>query len=371
MTRPHDSAEDDERFRQELIAHGVPTTDASPLPRDVARAELELARILALPQRKPTVLRAVTSAATGRRTRRIVLPILATVAVVVAVFVVVLHPAGKGYVAEASTPPLLPLEGVQPGTFPSSGAPAGDTLRKLAAEALGLPYDSTQPVQRVVVDSWFSESVGEAEGGAAQSILRSVQRESYFLPDDTFRSIERRGDPLDQYGRVTTPIQTEGPSLMDESFASPDPGAAYAEGLPTEPAVLREVLLDGFDAQTLKETPGGALLGQVTALTSSYVLPPQLLSTILQMLADEPSITLLGTTHDRLDREALILSAPGIDGDSQQLLLVDPDTGAILGDELVLVKPSASYSFEPPAVTSFNTIVRSERIAYADLPPAQ
>lgn len=370
MTKSHDAAEDDERFRQELIGHGIPINDASPHLGDDARARLELARILALPQGKPTSLRRLTSGASNRP-RRIMLPILAAAAVLVAVFVVVGHPGGQGYVAQAGTPRLLALKGVEPGTLPASGGSAGETLHELAARALDLRYDSAQPVQLVVVDSWFSESVDEAGGEAARSILRSVQRESYFLPDDTFRSIERRGAPLDQNGRVTVPIETEGPSLTDESFSSPDPGADYPESLPTEPAALRDALLGGFDSPTLTKAPGGALLSQVTALTSSYVLPPRLLSAILQVLADEPSITLLGTTNDRLDRRALILSAPAIDGYSQQLLLVDPDTGAVLGDELVLVKPSVSYSFEPPAVTSFNTIARSERIAYAGLPQAR
>ncbi|WP_460830066.1 CU044_5270 family protein [Nocardioides hungaricus] len=370
MTRRTDVDEDDERFRQELIAHGIRVQDASPLPGDDARVALELTRILALPRRKPPLLRRLTSAASSRRTWRIALPVLATVSVLVAVFVVVVQPGGRGYVAEAGTPPLLRLSGVQPGSLPASGEPAGDTLRELAATALRLPYDAAQPVQQVVVDSWLSESAIEIGGGPVRSVLRSVQRASYFLPDDTFRSIERRGEPLDQDGRITTPIETGGPSLTDESFASPDPGADYAESLPTEPTALRDALLDGFDPTTLRETAGGALLGQVTALTSSYVLPPRLLSAILEVLAGEPGITLLGTTHDRLDREALVLSAPAIDGYSQQLLLVDPDTGAILGDEVVLVRPSDSYSFTPPAVTAFNTIARSERIGFADLPAA-
>lgn len=370
MKRSHDPAEDDERFRQELIAHGIPVSGASPHPDDDARAALELARILALPQGTPGLLRRITSGVSGRCTRRIVLPILAVATVLVAVFVVVVDPGGQGYVARAGTPRLLALGGVRPGTLPASGAPAGDTLRELAVKALTLPYDSTQPVQHVVVDSWFSESVDETGGRPVRSILRSVQRESYFLPDDTFRSIERRGDPLDQDGRVTTPIEPDGPSLTDESFSSPDPGADYVVSLPTEPAALRDVLLDGFGSRVLTETPGGALLGQIAALTSSYVMPPRLVSAILHVLAGEPSITLLGATDDRLGREALILSAPAIDGNSQQLLLIDPETGAITGDEVVLVEPSASFSFKPPAVTSFNTIARAERIAYADLPPA-
>ncbi len=368
MKRPYDAFEDDERFREELIAHGIPVSDASPHQGDDARAALELARILALPQGKPTVPRRVNSGASGRGTRRIVLPVLGIAVVLVTVFFVVARPGSQGYVAQAGTPKILALPGVHPGALPASGDPARDTLRKLAVKAQELPYDATQPVQHVVVDSWFSESVDETGDGPVQSILRSVQRESYFLPDDTFRSIERRGGTLDQDGRITAPIDADGPSLTDESFSSPDPGADYAESLPTDPVVLRDSLLAGFDSRTLREAPGGALLGQVTALTSSYVLPPRLVSAILKMLADEPSISLLGATRDRLDREALVFSAPAIDGHSQQLLLVDPDTGAIIGDETVLVEPSPSYSFEPPAVTSFNTIARSERIALARVP---
>lgn len=369
MNKRNDTDQDDEQFRRELIAHGIPARDGSPLPGDDTRAALELARILALPQQKPTLLRRLASVPPSRRkSRRFVVPLLATVVVLAAVFFIVVRPGGNGYVAQAGTPPLLKLSGVQPGQLPTSGEPATNTLRELASKALSLPYDPTRPVQHVVVDSWLSESDVEIGDGPAQSVVRSVQRESYFLPDDTFRSIEHRASPLDQDGRVTAPIDEEGPSVTDDSFPSPDPGADYAEKLPTDPAALRAALLDGFDPSTLSATPGGALLSQVAALTGIYVLPPRLLSAIWQVLADEPSITLLGTTHDRRGREALILSAPAIDGHSQQLLLADPATGAILGDEVVLVKPSSAYSFTPPAVTSFDTVVSSERIALTDLP---
>ncbi|MFT4286903.1 MAG: CU044_5270 family protein [Nocardioides sp.] len=350
------------------MAHGIPTRDVSPRPGDGARAAAELARILALPQRRPPLRRRLVNRWSRRRPTRFVLPVVATVAALAVGFFVVVRPGGSEYIAEAGTPPLLRLGGVDAGALPASGESAAETLRQLAIEALGLPYDARQPVQQVVVDSWLSESAAEIGAGDAQSVLRSVQRETYVLPDDIIRSIERRGGPLDQAGRVTSPVEEDGPRLSDESFPIPDRGHDYAERLPTDPAQLRAALLDGYDAATLAQAPGGALLLQISSLIGSYVLPPRLISAIWQMLADEPSVTLLGTAQDRRGREALVLSTPSIDGYGQQLLLADPESGAILGDEVVLVKSSPTYSFTPPAVISFNTIVRSARVPLAEVP---
>lgn len=174
---------------------------------------------------------------------------------------------------------------------------------------------------------------------------------------------------LTQHRRVTESGGDTLKALADTTFPNPEPGASHAELLPTTTQGLRSALVDGYDAATLAETPGGILLWEITALTSSYALPPDVISAIWDTLADEPSVTLLGTALDRRGREALVFSAAAADGYSQQLLLADPETGAILGDELVLVESSPAYSFTPPAVTSFNTIVRSERIALEDVPP--
>ncbi len=359
--------EDDELFRRELIAHGVPVRDAHPVPGDDARAVLELARILALPQGKPPVRPRPRLGFVGPRSVRLGFPVMAaTLAALVAMFVVIVQPVGDGNGAQAATPPLLRLGGVEPETLPLAGEPAAETLRFLAARALDLPYDHAQPVQHVLVDSWLSES-GGATSAPAHTVLRAVRRATYYAPDDTVRNIEWRGEPLDQAGRVTS-AGGDGPRLSDESFPMPDPGAGHADNLSTAPAVLREELLDGLDAETLTTTPGGALLSQVATLASTYVLPPELVSALWEVLAEEAGVTLLGTTEDRRGRDALVLSAPAMDGHHQQLLLADPDTGAVLGDELVLVQATDAYSFAPPAVTSFNTIVRAERIAVGELP---
>lgn len=75
---------DDERFRQELIAHGIPTRDAAPLTGDGARAAVQLARILALPHCKPTLLRRIVRGVSGWTFRRLGLIIVASIAAIVA-----------------------------------------------------------------------------------------------------------------------------------------------------------------------------------------------------------------------------------------------------------------------------------------------
>ncbi|MFT4009243.1 MAG: hypothetical protein QM655_04290 [Nocardioidaceae bacterium] len=353
-----------EEFRRELEAYGLEAPEYAPQPGDDERAERELARIVALPQSKMARLRRFAGTGSSWRPRKTVWSVGLVVAVLVAIVFTVVRPLGSEYVAQAGTPPLLRFDGVEAGDLPSSGRPAGNVLVELAGKARNLPGSGDEPVQRVVLDGWFAESGGEI-GAPVETVLRPVRRESYFLPDNTVRVIEERGPPLDQEGQITTVGDDSVPGRVDESFASPDPGAAYARKLPIQPAALGQVLLGDYDPTT---PVGGALLFQISNIARTYVIPPAVLATMWEVMAEEPTITLLGTTRDRLGRQALVFSALAIDGISQQLLLADPATGAILGDETVLVKPSDAYAFTPPAVTSFTTIISSERVGTSQLP---
>ncbi len=111
-------------------------------------------------------------------------------------------------------------------------------------------------------------------------------------------------------------------------------------------------------------------MADVISLHQSYVVPPALTAALWEVLAQEPSVRLVGATHDRLGREAIAFMTRAPDGASQQLLLADPETGAYLGEEKVLVEKLDGVGFTPPAVTSFSAIVESRRIAKTEVPPA-
>lgn len=367
MNRKHDHEELAEQLRRDLISAGAEPRDLTPLPGQTQRAESALADIVTMPrdaQATPLPVRRAPS-----RTRKLVRAggFVAAAAVLALVFVIV-RPGQSPEPAAAGTPPLLRFEDVKPGTLPAAGKPAAAALEKLAAKAETLPA-SAGPVQRVVLDSWWA-STETSDTAPARSALVPVQRESYFQPDGTIRAIERRGAPLDQNGRIDPSLDSlRGPVQSDDSFESPDPGPNYAETLPTNAATLRTTLEARQDPVTCAEASGGCLVNDVVDLYHNYVLPPRLAAALWEVMSTDPSITYLGPTHDRLGRDAIAFTTPGVDGTSQSLVFVNPKTGAYLGDEVVLTKTSDAFSFTPPAVVSFSALVIADRIEEDQLPP--
>lgn len=363
-----DRANDDVLFREELISHGLPVDAFGPQPDDDARAAVELARIVRVPKRRRLraprwggfrLPAAPTPAAWGGR-----LALVATAA-----FLLVLQPGIKADVAQAETPPVLRISGAEPGSLPKQGAPAGLWLTELAEKARALPYAWDNPVHRVVRDSWLTESGVDESGNVVGSILHVVRTETYFLPDDTFRLIERWGEPLRNDGQIDVTAGGPGlPALVDESYLRNDPGHNFIETLPTDPVELRSTLLEGGDPDLIAKAAGGMLFSEITGFASSFALPPELVAAFWEMLAEEPSVTQLGIGHDRIGRPALVLSTIGTRGFTQELLLIDPTTGAFLGDESVLIEPAEMYTYDPPAVLELNTIIESDRVPIDSVP---
>ena len=154
--------------------------------------------------------------------------------------------------------------------------------------------------------------------------------------------------------------------LIDEDAVAKLPGDLRVRPVPnaspttfghTDPRNARAVI------EALTKAAGACLIGDVVGLFHKYVVPPALTAALWRVLATDPTITYLGPVRDRLGRPAEAFSTPGEDGVSQRLLLIAPGTGAYLGEEVVLIAPSPSFDFQPPAVTSFSALVHSERVA--------
>lgn len=346
-----------DELRQSLIAAGVRPRDLTPLPGREARAEEALARILRTQRREGAAARP------ARRWPRWGALVLA--AAVVAVALVVVWPGRSSPPAYASTPPLLTFPHEKAGTLPATGRDAAPSLERLADRAAEQPEPADAPVQHVVLSAWWS-STDESEAGVVRSVLEPVESESFFLPDGTMRRIERRGPPLNRQGRIV-PARGSAPALTDESFDFSDPGPTYADELPIDPEELGALLARDQDPTTCQVT-GACLVSAVVDLHFNYVVPPDLTAALWRVLATDPSITYLGRVRDRLNRPADAFTTAGLDDVSQQLLLIDPVTGLYLGEEAVLVRPSKDYEFTPPAVVSFTTLVRSERIGHDQMP---
>lgn len=371
--RPDDPDELADEVRQLLISHGAQPRDLAPLPGEDDRAERRLAEILRSPRRSTPSREPSVGETVARRRRWVRAAALVASAAALAVGLVVLWSPTEPDAAAAATPALLTFDATRPGELPTATRPAADALMDLARRSRSAEPPAAGPVQHVVIDAWWSSSEETDEG--ARSELIPIQSWAYFFPNGLMRVIQRRGEPLGGDSALSDPGNWEQrPITSDDSFESLDPGPAYVKDLPTDPDALRAALAAAPTAATgaahCAPTPGGCVMADVISLHQSYVVPPALTAALWEVLAQEPSVRLVGATHDRLGREAIAFMTRAPDGASQQLLLADPETGAYLGEEKVLVEKLDGVGFTPPAVTSFSAIVESRRIAKTEVPPA-
>jgi hypothetical protein len=173
-----------------------------------------------------------------------------------------------------------------------------------------------------------------------------------------------RGAPLDVHGQVEDP--TAGPQpTADETFPGPEEGPDYPASLPTDPARLIDTLVpEPAECPVL----ASCLSTQLVNLHYMWVLPPDVVAALWRTLAGQPEVTYLGTTVDRLDRPAVGFSVPVAGGKRTTILYADPETGALLGNEDVLLQGGKDFGVTPPAVLAFTALVESRRIPFADLP---
>lgn len=367
MSRWHEARA--RRLREELLRAGEEPRDLSPAPGQHERMEAALARIVANPPASGVQPVPLPSSSARPRPRRRVWVLAATVAALVAGVVTVPLLVGGTPRAAATTPELLTFDGTNSKVWPQKGVEARNELASLSRLAATLPYRADLPVQALSVDSWTTTTGAPASGKVASHLV-PMRDDSYYYPDARYRLIEKIGTTLGRGGRIDTRISwATRPVTSDTTDRIRRPGPDYAAGLPTDGSRLHALWAGQHDPTLCSSFAGGCFLGDLTSLAHTYVLPPKVLAAAWQALAQEPSITYLGTTRDRVGRDAVAFAALSPDRVSQLVVLADPATGAYLGDETVLVRPSQGYSFAPPAVTGFSAVVSARRISPDEVPP--
>lgn len=349
-----------EEVRSLLSGLGLESRALEPLPGESERADRDLALILVSPQDAPA-----GRPSWARRAGRPLL-LLATAAVL-AIGLVIVRPFAGSDPVMATTPAILQITDGGGTVLEQATEPASDELRRLAGLARRAPAPSDGPVQLIVRSSWLlSTDEGAARG---RSVLVPVHSEQYFQPDGTVRTIERRSQPLDSSGQLTDEIGSwsDARALSDQTFAGPVNGPDYPSTLSTDPVELAEQLVpDPAECEVLTH----CLVAAANSLHYNYVIEPRLSSGLLEMLAQRPDIRFAGSTSDRLDRPAEAFVAPGADASRRIIVLIDPETGELLGSEEVLVEDSAALGLDAPAVIEFTALEESRRIAESDVPDA-
>lgn len=365
---PDDETGDDPDLRSLLDSLGIreERPDAAPMNRngDLEPAAAMLARIVAKPKDVPRRGQPPARRPVASRWRGAYLAVAGLTAVIVAIVWVVFTPGTRiTPMATAQTPAVLRFSQVRSGQVPASGAPAAAPLDRLAAAATSSASSapSSLPVQHLEIDAWYSSTDPAGPGAPARSVLIPTHRDSYLSPDGTLRAVERRGPPLDADGRVSRlPGGWDRQPVVSDETTDTDRPADYPDTLPRQLGKLGRVLAPPADCA---DTRGGCLLSAVTDLYSNFVVPPDLAGALWRLLADEPTVTFLGTTTDRVNRPALAFTAASLTEGQQLVVLADPATGAYLGAETILVAPSPDLGFRPPAVIEFSSLLTAERIA--------
>lgn len=348
---------------RELLAElGVESRDLEAHPGQDERAERDLAEILSQaaissPERPQPRL---------RKTSRIVTLIAAAAAIAVAL--VVVRPWTGDAPATAVTPAVLQLSKATQTLAGGSASAAPGEFRKLAAAAARQPAAGSGPVQRIVLSSWVLSTDEETGKAPAKSILTPVISERYFLPDGKFRTLEHRGDPLDADGRSGESAASfeDRTSDSDETFDGPAEGPDYADVLPTDPAALQRELVPA--PEECADALAACLVSRVTFLHYNYVVTPTVSAAIWLMLAEQSEFSYAGETTDRLDRPAVAFTSDASDDSRKLILLADPETGALLGSEEVLVRDSPELGLTAPAVVEFAALVESARVPEDTVP---
>ncbi|MET0821344.1 MAG: CU044_5270 family protein [Aeromicrobium sp.] len=357
MTSDHD---DDarialDRFRHEAQAMGFGTDD----PADSLQLETTddfIARMKraddddATPRRTAVVDRPTSLV---NRKRRWILAVTA-VAASTALIYGIARPGGSP--ASAAAPPVLDFEFASAVRIAyAPGEDAGPSLQLLADAADKQPeaLPGSGQVQYKKSDNWFAD---HDDAGSVKIVPRVS--ETWLRPNGSLTTHEAVGRPLRADGRGA--VADAGTKLVDETLKPGTIDAEFAQALPSDPAKLADALLDHIDcpSRSVGIPRSMCLYSEIVNLNQTYVMPSTLTAAIWRMLESEAGFRSLGSAEDRAGRNALGISIidpakPSV----RHILLGSQDTGALVGDEDILIKVDPNLDVKPPSVLSFSTVL--------------
>lgn len=253
----------------------------------------------------------------------------------------------------AATPPLLTFEtnilAVANGTAPDGT----ETAAALAAAATDHgPTATATDVSLVESAYWNLDVARESEDSEDfQLVVVPVQRLVWASAvDGSMRFREVVGTPMDQDGDVELPdVTVSGPAVIDYTLpADHDRGAIDATVLPTDPAALIDAVTAG--SRPSHGCDSGAetdcLADALANLTQIGPVSAELQAAFWTAIGDQEGVHTLGTTTDRLGRPGVTLAYLAPEG-TVDILIADPESGALLGTELIDISGDITDSADP------------------------
>lgn len=315
------------------------------------------------PQTADDVLARIRARDTGPsravKCRRVTVRILAIAAAAAAIVVLITAPWQQPP-ATAADPPVLDFEFANAHNIAyAPGEDARATLLALARTA-----DAQPPIARngttqyQLTDNWYASLSDQEEAELIPKI-----RHSWLRADGSMRVREISGTPLSPDGRVLAKKAKAGVRIANETYPPNDVPSSLIDDLERDDDKIRTAIMDS--AQCEVRTPGPArtscLYLEIVSFHSQFVIPPDISAHFWRILADEPSLRLLGSVTDRVGRAGIGISLISEDAPQfRQVIIISPKTGQLIGTEDILIKDSPDDGVKAPAIYSFTAILKSE-----------
>lgn len=259
-----------------------------------------------------------------------------------------------------ASPPQLTYSLAAPAEI-ESAPDATAVLNELAAAADSAAAIETGAVQFIGSFGWNAI----INDDTAEAVITPYVQRAWFASDGSGIIEQEYTVALNPDGTIA-PLTESLEPLTTDTFP---PGSWVDEPaeLSLDPDTLTEQLLAPWGSWcTTSDTDAArCLLDEAQSLAVTFVLQPELMSTIWRALADTGQVRTLGTATDRIGRDVVALGVTPSSAEAESSVLVvlaDPRTGAILGTETTTLA-TAVFDISGPAVTTFAVITVS---AYVD-----
>lgn len=205
-------------------------------------------------------------------------------------------------------------------------------------------------------------------GGPGQySVLVPQTRESWIASDGsgrlriTFGEAMYFGDNDRSEWRGRSTKRTE-----DQTFGAGQLAYTDTVNLPRDPAALGTLIL--ADNKPGVQTNGGTGTAfTVWTAARSYlwetVAPQDLAQAILVLLESTNGVKVSKDQQDRLGRPAVACEVLSPGGAIRNILWLDPVTGALRGDEQILVKATTGIDAPPPVTIEYSSVIEARLVS--------
>ncbi|MFF2375078.1 CU044_5270 family protein [Streptomyces xiamenensis] len=290
----------------------------------------------------------VTAQEPRRRPRR--RPLVAAMALSIATAVTVavgigLFDSPAQQPAYAATPPPLAIT-------ESDGRSAEQVLEDIASRVEAIPEEDSAGERHYFAQEMWSLTT-RFDGQQVTSAVVPEHREAWKETDGSFTWSTTAGQPEFQNDRQREVWEEQWAQVGEPAERSGTGASPYGDP-PFHPLEMEDWLFDGAPAD-----PAGMISESLVARTMTTYFSPEQRAAVLRVLASIDDLEYEGMTTDRAGRTGLAVSiessASGLP--SRHTLVIDQETGKILGYEQELTTDAGELNVEVPAVINYVTFL--------------